>query len=123
MWSIATAGSNPALSAVALSAGTHWVSRVERLEKDGAGDRGHLRAGAYYVVATTFALSRAATRSWTLEDLRLAHGAHSDPAQSVDLTSQRFEVQTPLPAPGGEQCLPSGPPKAGSTPALHVAVT
>jgi hypothetical protein len=60
-----------------------------------------LQAGPYYVLATTFALSGAATQSWSLEDLRVSYRAQGAPTRSLDLTSQRIAIQSPPPSPAG----------------------
>jgi hypothetical protein len=60
-----------------------------------------LQAGPYYVLATTFDLSGAATASWSLQDLWVSYQVAGGPARSLDLTSQHVEVQGPLPSVAG----------------------
>ncbi|MGD1035123.1 MAG: hypothetical protein ABR977_11905 [Candidatus Dormibacteria bacterium] len=60
-----------------------------------------LQAGPYYVLATTFDLSGAATASWSLQDLWVSYQVAGGPARSLNLTSQHVEVQGPLPSVAG----------------------
>lgn len=72
-----------------------WTTRMPAI---GA----RLHAGPYYVLATTFDLSGAATESWSLQELRVSYQVQGGPTRSVDLTSQRMAVQSPLPPPASE---------------------